>query len=100
MTEPAHISLLDEMDAAVDALRKYNPNLHDALGDDARVNVPEPKFKCPGGEEARQSRRSGRDGNSSAALPGGEGCALEVIRLDLIPGSQGRHHAPRAGHCP
>jgi len=34
MTEPAHISLFDEMDVAGDALRKDDPNLHDALGDE------------------------------------------------------------------
>ena len=37
MTEPARLSLFDEMDAAADALRKDNPNLHDALGDELQL---------------------------------------------------------------
>jgi hypothetical protein len=67
-----------------------------AIDEYARVNVPGP---CPCGEEL--------DNPGDPAVmaihqpqPGGEGCALEVTRLDLIPGSRGRYYAPRAGHCP
>jgi len=37
MTEPAHVSLFDEMDAAADALREDNPNLRAALGDELQL---------------------------------------------------------------
>jgi hypothetical protein len=41
MTEPAHISLFAEMDAAADALRRDNPELRESLVDELQMTFRE-----------------------------------------------------------